>query len=71
MWSASRYLAFRSWDRTAIPQPFARVDFYYGEPLYVPAALKGAGIEEYRQLLQDRLNELYERAWRRHGRTGH
>jgi len=71
MWSASRYLTFRSWDRTAIPQPFARVDFYYGEPLYVPADLKGAGIEEYRQLLQDRLNELYERAWRRQGRTGH
>ena len=71
MWSASRYLAFRSWDRTAVPKPFSRVDFFYGEPLSVPADLKSEGIEEYRLILENRLNALYREAWRLHGREGH
>ena len=70
-WSASRYIAISSWDRTAIPKPFSRVDFLYGEPLYVPPDLKDEGIEEYRLQLEARLNELYSRAWRLHGREEH
>ena len=70
-WSASRYLAFPSWDRTAVPLPFSQVDFLYGEPISVPADLKGEGIEEYRKILEDRLNELYVKAWRLHGRDAH
>lgn len=70
-WSASSYLAIPSWDRTAIPKPFSRVDYLYGEPLYVPADLKAEGIEQYRLELENRLNELYRRAWRIHGRDGH
>ena len=37
VWSASRYLAARSWDRTAFPAPFARFDVIYGAPMSVPA----------------------------------
>lgn len=70
-WSASSYIAIRSWDRTAIPKPFSRVDYLYGEPLWVPPGLKAEGIEEYRLELENRLNELYQRAWRLHGREGH
>ena len=70
-WSASRYLTFPSWDRTAVPLPFSQVDLIYGEPIHVPADLKGEGIEEYRQILEDRLNELYVKAWQLHGRTAH
>ena len=71
MWSADRYFTVRSWDRTAIPKPFARVDFYFGEPLHVPAQLSAEGIEEYRLLLEGRLNELYATAWGRYDRDGH
>lgn len=70
-WSASRYLSINSWDRTAAPRPFATVDFIYGEPLYVPADIKGDGIEEYRGKLEERLNLLYEEVWLLHGRKTH
>jgi len=70
-WSASSYIAIPSWDRTAIPKPFSRVDYLYGDPLFVPPGLKAEGIEEYRLELEKRLNELYLRAWRIYGREGH
>lgn len=71
LWSAAHYFTVRSWDRTAIPLPFSRVDFYFGEPLLVPDQLSAEGIEDYRQLLETRLNELYHRAWQVYGKNGH
>jgi lysophospholipid acyltransferase (LPLAT)-like uncharacterized protein len=71
VWSASRYYAIRSWDRTVIPKPFACVDYYFGEPLFVPAELKADGIETYRLLLEERLNGLYARAWGQYNRGDH
>ena len=70
-WSASRYLTIRSWDRTAIPHLFSQVEYFFGEPLEVPADLKSEGLEEYRLLLEQRLKGLYEEAWAQQGRTGH
>lgn len=70
-WSASRYITIRSWDRTAFPKPFATVDFVYGEPIEVPPGLKSEGIEEYRLLLENRLNALYEEMWAIHGKKEH
>jgi len=63
LWSASRYITINSWDKTAVPKPFSRIDFYYGEPIYVPGKLKGAEIEEYRLQLEKSLNTLYVSAW--------
>jgi lysophospholipid acyltransferase (LPLAT)-like uncharacterized protein len=71
MWSATRYLTIPSWDRTAIPKPFSRIDYFFGEPLSVPPDLKEEGIEEYRLILEERLNELYSRAWQLHGQDEH
>jgi len=71
LWSADRYFTVRSWDRTAIPKPFSRIDFFFGEPLLVPSELSGEGIEAHRLLLEQRLNELYATAWRGYGRDGH
>jgi lysophospholipid acyltransferase (LPLAT)-like uncharacterized protein len=71
VWSASRYYTVPSWDRTVIPKPFSRVDYYFGEPLFVPAELKADGIETYRLLLEERLNGLYVRAWGQYNRAGH
>lgn len=70
-WSASRYVAIRSWDRTAFPKPFATIDFVYGEPIDVPPGLKGDGVETYRLELEERLNRLYEEMWALHGKKVH
>ncbi len=71
VWSAERYFTIRSWDRTVIPKPFSRIDYYYGEPLFVPADLKAEGIEEYRLLLEQRLNLLYAEAWGQYNKSEH
>jgi lysophospholipid acyltransferase (LPLAT)-like uncharacterized protein len=70
-WSASRCFTFNSWDRTAVPQPFSRIDYYYGEVLEVPKGVDAEGIEHYRLLLESRLNDLYHRAWAKYDRDGH
>jgi hypothetical protein len=70
-WAADRYKTFRSWDRTAIPLPFARVVVWYGEPIMVPSELKGEELERYRLRLERSLNELYEKSWREFGRREH
>jgi len=71
LWSAKSYFTVRSWDRTVIPKPFTRIDYYYGEPLFVPAELKTEGIEEYRLLLEQRLNALYVEAWGQYNKGEH
>ncbi|MDR3630876.1 MAG: lysophospholipid acyltransferase family protein [Desulfocapsaceae bacterium] len=71
LWSASRYYAVGSWDRMAIPKPFSRIDFYYGEPLFVPEGLDAEGIERYRVQLEENLHAVYKKAWALYGRTAH
>lgn len=71
VWSASRYFTITSWDRTAVPMPFSRIDFYYGEPIYVPGKLKGAEIEHYLVQLGKSLNEIYATAWARYDKLEH
>jgi lysophospholipid acyltransferase (LPLAT)-like uncharacterized protein len=70
-WSCSRYKRFGSWDTTALPLPFSRVDFFYGEPLPVPPDLTEEQLEEYRLILEQRLNDLYAQAWGLYGKTEH
>ncbi len=64
VWAASRYITFNSWDKTVVPLPFSRIHFQYGEPLFVPAGIKGEELEKYRLELEGRLNGIYERAWK-------
>lgn len=70
-WAADRCSTFRSWDRTAIPLPFARVVLRYGEPISVPPELKSGELEEYRLKLEHALNELYGKSWGEFGRKEH
>lgn len=70
-WSADRYHAFGSWDRSILPYPFARLYICYGEPLLVAPRIQGQALEEKRLELEKRLNELYAKAWSRFGRKEH
>ncbi|MFP7755927.1 lysophospholipid acyltransferase family protein [Thermodesulfobacteriota bacterium B35] len=71
VWAASRYKAFASWDRTVLPMPFARIRLAYGRPLQVPAGISSAELEEYRLRLEEEMNELYRKVWRRFGVDAH
>lgn len=70
-WAADRYLAFKSWDRTVLPKPFARLAMWYGEPLRIPARLTSEDLEKYRLELEERLDRLYYRAWGEFGIMEH
>jgi len=71
VWSCNRYKRFGSWDGTALPLPFSKIDFFYGEPLFVPPKIKSKEIENHRLILENRLNNLYARAWALQGKAEH
>ena len=56
--SARPALRLKSWDRFLIPRPFARAALVYGEPVEVPRDASTERIEQIRQELERRLNEL-------------
>ena len=70
-WSASRYVTFRSWDRTVLPLPFSRIHFYHGEPFYVPPGISGDELEAYRLQLEERLTALYRQSWSIYAKEKH
>jgi len=69
--AANRYWTINSWDKTLIPKPFSRVEAYFGKTFTVPANADSATVEEYRALLEARLLELYQAAWRQQGKEKH
>lgn len=62
-WAADRYFAVRSWDRTALPKPFSKIELVYGPPLEVPGKISSEELESFRLQLEERLNLIYEQAW--------
>lgn len=70
-WGATKYLSFKSWDKTTVPLPFSKVVLHYGEPLYVPADLSSEQVEKYRLELEQRLNRIYSTSWSDSGRKPH
>jgi hypothetical protein len=69
--AASSYFTVNSWDKTIIPKPFSRIDFYYGEPFFVPEKVKPEELEQYRLHLEEKLNQLYGKAWGRYEKIAH
>jgi len=59
---ADRFWELRSWDRTQIPRPFARVALVIGEPMYVPAGGGDAAVGACRAGLESRMAQLEARA---------
>lgn len=68
---ANRYWAFRSWDRTILPKPFARVSAYFDTPMLVPANIKAQELEHYRLQLENQMLTLYRKAWGLFGISDH
>ncbi len=59
IWSADRFWKLRSWDRTIIPKPFARIVALFGsESICVPDDASREVCEAYRQQLDDALNRI-------------
>jgi hypothetical protein len=52
------YWELPSWDKFRIPKPFSKAALVYGEPIHIPPKLNKSEIEEYRILLEKRLNEM-------------
>ncbi len=59
---ASRHWTLNSWDGTQIPKPFATVAIAMGEPLEVPGDADAERIERARRVLEERLQQLEQRA---------
>jgi lysophospholipid acyltransferase (LPLAT)-like uncharacterized protein len=60
--SASKRKIFNTWDQFLLPYPFSKGVFIWGEPIMVDQNGDRAHLEEKRILLENRLNELTERA---------
>ena len=60
--SASKRKIFNTWDRFLLPYPFSKGVFMWGEPIEVDPQGDRSHLEEKRILLENRLNELTERA---------
>lgn len=61
-WAASRVWRFPTWDRFALPLPFARVVLAIGEPQVVPKGLDAAALEDWQARMRQELEALHERA---------
>jgi lysophospholipid acyltransferase (LPLAT)-like uncharacterized protein len=57
-WAADRWIAFRSWDRTRLPLPGARIVIGWGTPLPPPADDTPATLERTRCKIEESLETL-------------
>jgi lysophospholipid acyltransferase (LPLAT)-like uncharacterized protein len=60
--ATSRRITLASWDRAAINLPFSRGAIVVGPPIRVPADLDADELERVRQMVEQRLNDVTERA---------
>jgi lysophospholipid acyltransferase (LPLAT)-like uncharacterized protein len=56
--SYSSFWEVGSWDAFRIPKPWAKVTLILGDPINIPPDLSDADIEEWRRLLEQKLNAL-------------
>ena len=59
---ASKKIILGTWDRFLLPIPFSNGVFIWGEPIHVDLNGDRAHLEEKRSLLENRLNDLTEKA---------
>jgi hypothetical protein len=61
--ATSRRYELRNWDRSAVNLPFGRIAVVADGPIMVPSDMDDATTEQYRQLIEARLNAATERAY--------
>ena len=54
----SSYWEIKSWDRFRIPKPWAKISLIIGDPLHIPSDLTDKEIEEWRRVLEQKLNAV-------------
>ncbi len=62
--AADRCWRFRTWDRTLLPKPFARIGIAFGPMIKVEKGCSAEKLEEYRIQLERVLNEITGQAER-------
>ncbi len=60
-WAGNRVWKINSWDSFQVPKPFSKALILLGEPL-PPIEKSGEAIEAFRALLEQKMNQLVERA---------
>ncbi len=60
--NASRRKIFKTWDRFLLPYPFSKGVFIWGDPIHIDPNGDRVYLEERRIFLENRLNELTEKA---------
>jgi lysophospholipid acyltransferase (LPLAT)-like uncharacterized protein len=53
---ASRCWEFPTWDRLKLPQPFARLSLYYGDPIVIPSNLNVDDIATYQDQIDNAID---------------
>jgi hypothetical protein len=67
-YATGRRRILQSWDRFHLALPGSRGVFLWGEPIEVPKDLDEDGIERWRRIVEERMNDLTAEADRRVGR---
>lgn len=57
-YSVKKKKILNSWDKFIIPKPFTKGLFLCGEPLYIPKDVDDKALDNYSQLLEERLKNL-------------
>ena len=61
-WNVEHRKLFGTWDRMILARPFSRGVFIFGEPIIVPKTLTPEEQEDYRLLIEARLNAVSHQA---------
>ena len=60
-WYASRVKIFdKSWDKFILPIPFGRINFSFGDPVYIPPGISKNEYPKYKNMLKIKLDKLEE-----------
>ena len=62
-YASRRRIDLPSWDKASVNLPFSRAAFVVGEPVEVPPDTSDETLENFRQLVELRLNQATERAY--------
>lgn len=61
--ATNRFITLNTWSRFTVNLPFSKLAMVVGDPIYVPRDIDEAGLEMYRQRVQDEMNAVTERAY--------